>query len=435
MLDEELVLAGELLSLDDDYELDRFLGGLIRGASRAAGRALPPEQGRVLGGILKAIARQELPALGHPESSEVEDELKRARRFLRRASSAARRAAAIPRKVPPRTAARLAVVKAFRRRRRRRKRSPSRRRPVTAAPRSGARWPRQPATGSARIRWAQEALNRVLGLRLAVDGIVGPQTRSATRSFQARVGLVVDGILGHRTLAALRKAVHSARPRPRPTPPPAAPPQGEPAPPAEPAAPAAPGEPTVHLNEGVVISPNAVNTLKEVLRSARLGSATITSGRRTSQEQARVMYNLIQQKGVQYAKDLYGSNGDQVIDVYAAGKGAGQSPDAIRQAMQSRILQLGPANVSKHASDDHDVFDVAPSSIADKSAFEHALEAARAAGQIDKVIMANGDPAYHVEIKLNPSEEELMLRALRAHPLARAAYPAAGARSLQFEMD
>src|SRR5213075_1626275 len=46
------------------------------------------------------------------------------------------------------------------------------------------------------IRWVQNSLNQILGLRLAVDVISGPQTRSAIRSFQQRRGLTVDGIVG-----------------------------------------------------------------------------------------------------------------------------------------------------------------------------------------------------------------------------------------------
>ncbi len=53
------------------------------------------------------------------------------------------------------------------------------------------------------IRWVQQALNKVLGLRLAVDGKLSPQTRSAIRSFQQQKGLVVDGVVGPKTEAAL----------------------------------------------------------------------------------------------------------------------------------------------------------------------------------------------------------------------------------------
>ncbi len=74
-----------------------------------------------------------------------------------------------------------------------------------------------PAVSPSYARWIQRSLNTVLGLRLAVDGNIGPQTRSALRSFQARAGLRPDGIVGPLTEAALIRAGASA-----PTPAPAA---------------------------------------------------------------------------------------------------------------------------------------------------------------------------------------------------------------------
>lgn len=53
------------------------------------------------------------------------------------------------------------------------------------------------------IRWVQQALNRILGLRLTVDGIIGAQTCSAIRTFQECYGLTVDGIVGPQTERAL----------------------------------------------------------------------------------------------------------------------------------------------------------------------------------------------------------------------------------------
>ncbi len=51
-------------------------------------------------------------------------------------------------------------------------------------------------SGLTGMRWVQDALNRVLGLQLTVDGVVGPATRSAIRTFQQRQGLAVDGVVG-----------------------------------------------------------------------------------------------------------------------------------------------------------------------------------------------------------------------------------------------
>ena len=61
-------------------------------------------------------------------------------------------------------------------------------------------------------RWVQSSLNRLLGLRLAVDGIIGPATRSAVRTFQQRNRLTVDGIVGPITEAALIAAGASQPP-------------------------------------------------------------------------------------------------------------------------------------------------------------------------------------------------------------------------------
>jgi len=62
-------------------------------------------------------------------------------------------------------------------------------------------------------RWIQQSLNRILGLSLAVDGIIGTYTRSAIRSFQQRQGLTADGIVGPITEAALIRAGASQPPQ------------------------------------------------------------------------------------------------------------------------------------------------------------------------------------------------------------------------------
>ena len=49
------------------------------------------------------------------------------------------------------------------------------------------------------IRWVQRSLNKIMGSRLALDGLNGPMTRSAVRSFQRSQGLAVDGIVGPNT--------------------------------------------------------------------------------------------------------------------------------------------------------------------------------------------------------------------------------------------
>ena len=57
------------------------------------------------------------------------------------------------------------------------------------------------------IRWVQRSLNQIMGVRLAVDGVIGPATRSAIRSFQQKQGLATDGVVGPKTKAALMVAL------------------------------------------------------------------------------------------------------------------------------------------------------------------------------------------------------------------------------------
>jgi tyrosinase len=70
----------------------------------------------------------------------------------------------------------------------------------------------RPRGSAAHSRWVQQSLNQILGLRLAVDGVMGTQTRSAVRSFQQRARLVVDGVVGPRTEAAILVALGAPRP-------------------------------------------------------------------------------------------------------------------------------------------------------------------------------------------------------------------------------
>ncbi len=56
-------------------------------------------------------------------------------------------------------------------------------------------------------RWVQDSLNKIMGLKLTVDGDLGAQSRSAIRSFQQKHGLAVDGLVGKMTEAAIRSAL------------------------------------------------------------------------------------------------------------------------------------------------------------------------------------------------------------------------------------
>jgi hypothetical protein len=135
---DELELAGQLLEVQDEDELDQFLGDLIKKAGRAAGRFISSPTGQALGGILKSAARQALPVVGSALGGyiggaggakaggqlaaaagkafglelEGEGELETARNFVRMAAQAVQNATAAAPGTDPRTAARAAVVQA-----------------------------------------------------------------------------------------------------------------------------------------------------------------------------------------------------------------------------------------------------------------------------------------------------------------------------------
>lgn len=61
---ELMELAGELLEVTNEAELDRFLGGLIKKAGRALGQVVRSPIGQAVGGFLKGAAKRALPLAG-----------------------------------------------------------------------------------------------------------------------------------------------------------------------------------------------------------------------------------------------------------------------------------------------------------------------------------------------------------------------------------
>lgn len=149
---------------------------------------------------------------------------------------------------------------------------------------------------------------------------------------------------------------------------------------------------------GLTLPAAAAKVLKEILKSAGISTAKVTSVSRTPAEQARVMYENCVSKGAQFNKDMYAAAGDKVVDVYIANKD--KQRDVVIALMLAKINEVGPTKVSKHISDTHYTFDVAPSSI---PATKHAkfLEAIKAHKAVSKVIPPPTDPAFHIEIPKN----------------------------------
>jgi hypothetical protein len=147
------------------------------------------------------------------------------------------------------------------------------------------------------------------------------------------------------------------------------------------------------------LTPYSETVLRDVVVAADLRAVLISSTARTPSDQARVMYNNLEKEGVEKQHKLYGHGGDQVINVYVKSKTAGKSREAIIADMRDKIVAVGPSNVSRHIGDPRirNVFDVAPSSVANHVAFERAVRAER---RIDgrSFFMPPDDPGYHLEI-------------------------------------
>ena len=141
---QELELAGELLEVASEEELEEFLGNLLKGVAKGVGKALHSPVGRQLGGMLKGVAKTALPMVGGAIGSfvapglgtavgsrlgslaasalELEDEgfgdeeleFETARRVVRLAATSASQAAQAPAGAPPRQVARAALVHAAR---------------------------------------------------------------------------------------------------------------------------------------------------------------------------------------------------------------------------------------------------------------------------------------------------------------------------------
>ena len=145
------------------------------------------------------------------------------------------------------------------------------------------------------------------------------------------------------------------------------------------------------------VTPYSLGVLRDVMAAANVATVTISSTQRSPADQARVMFNNLETQGVAAQRRLYKPPGQAVIDVYEAGKAAGQTPDAIKAGMTAKIVELGPMNVSHHAADPKllNVFDVAPSSVADVDTFQ---KAAKAETRVSKFLTPPNDPGLHFEI-------------------------------------
>lgn len=148
------------------------------------------------------------------------------------------------------------------------------------------------------------------------------------------------------------------------------------------------------------LSSQTIEVINDIAQKTGETNIIVTSTQREPKDQSRIMYDNIESKGVASQKELYGANGDKVIDVYAEGKKQGLPREEIEKNMTDKINELGPSNVSKHMADSEEmnVVDISPAGIKDKKKF---VEALKNDPRISKVLEPPNDPAYHIEIPQN----------------------------------
>ena len=66
---DEIQLAGELLEVTNEAELDRFLGDFIKKVGSVAGQVIRSPVGQAVGGVLKGVAKKALPSPAAPSAA------------------------------------------------------------------------------------------------------------------------------------------------------------------------------------------------------------------------------------------------------------------------------------------------------------------------------------------------------------------------------
>jgi hypothetical protein len=165
-----------------------------------------------------------------------------------------------------------------------------------------------------------------------------------------------------------------------------------------------------------LVSQQNLNLLKGFLREAGQARAVITSTLRLPADQARVMFdNLYHNTSPSYA-----AAGQQVIAVYRSMTRGLARPEILRQrvaiqnAMEAKILEVGPTRVSKHCNTEvgyaaYQVFDVGPGSSgftpSSRRLFVTAVGRAVATRVVARFLHPgnSNDPAFHFEIGTPPT--------------------------------
>lgn len=156
---------------------------------------------------------------------------------------------------------------------------------------------------------------------------------------------------------------------------------------------------------GIELDEKPKRVLQEILNEAGLTKAKVSSYRRTPLKQAQIMYSKCEEEGLKSAYELYSTHADKVLDVYRDNQG--KSKDDIIVLMKTKLedvlAELGSdRKTMMHVGNTVNyTFDVAPSSITDRAAFETAVKNHSDVVQARFFKPGGAEAAYHIEVSKN----------------------------------
>jgi MYXO-CTERM domain-containing protein len=171
--------------------------------------------------------------------------------------------------------------------------------------------------------------------------------------------------------------------------------------------------PRIEYARGITTLPGwAADWLADLMIEAGVSKVQVSSTVRTTQQQAKIMYDAGNKNGVDYLRGLYKfGNGKAVVDAYALTSTVpGIKSQQVIDAMAAQIA-ANPAGVSSHViSDDDDgssfTFDVGPNASfgSDTGAYQRFLDAAlarRGKGEVKTLIYPPQDDGIHFKLVQN----------------------------------
>lgn len=146
------------------------------------------------------------------------------------------------------------------------------------------------------------------------------------------------------------------------------------------------------------VSDYAEMVLSQICSRACIRSATISSGARTPESQARTMYGNAR-TNLMRERHLYGRDGNQALDRYEQGIAQGHDAATIQRDMAQVVRDHSDSFHHVQRASNLSVFDVNPSSMGDRAAGQRLAREAQADPRVVRFFQPPNDAGFHFEIQ------------------------------------